>query len=265
MNYFQKSSQEVNKVYKTNDLNLFKTIKGNRPPNPQHIRRLVDSIKTNGILCNPILINESFEVIDGQHRLEAAKQANSLIYYFILDGYELKEVHALNLNQKNWTKKDFMSGYCEMGIESYVKLKDFYKKNKDYTLTNCIQFCSNISSSSSSSIHNKYRKGNLKNLNIKEIFEEGTWIGKDFDLGKDLANKVRLSKPYYKGYNRAGYVSALIGLIIYKSDVFDFNTYMHKLRLQPNALLDCTSVSSYKMLIEDIYNYRNREKVNLRF
>jgi len=92
MSYFKKSSQEVNKVYKTNDLSIFNQIKGNRPPNPQHVRRLCDSIKTHGILQNPIIVNENMDIIDGQHRLLAAKESESSVYYIVVDGYSLEEV-----------------------------------------------------------------------------------------------------------------------------------------------------------------------------
>lgn len=265
MSYFKKqSSQEVNKVYKTNDLSIFNQIEGNRPPNPQHIRRLSQSIKENGLLCNPILVNERFEVIDGQHRLLAAKDAKSEIYYVILKGYDLKEVHALNLNQKNWISKDFMHGYAEMGIISYIKLKEFFKKNKDYTLNDCIALCSNQTSSNTYCSNQKYRNDRKTVGKHKEIFSEGTWKGKDFDLGQELADKIRLIKPYYEGYRRSVFVKTMIGLLLNKKE-FDFNAFMHKLRLQPTALVDCTSVSQYKMLIEDIYNYRSRDKVNLRY
>jgi hypothetical protein len=40
---------------------------------------------------------------------------------------------------------------------------------------------------------------------------------------------------------------------------------MHKLRIQPSALVDCTSTEQYRILIEDIYNYKNRNKINLRY
>jgi hypothetical protein len=264
MSYFKtQSSQEVNKVYKTNDLSIFNQIEGNRPPNPQHIRRLSQSIKDNGLLCNPILVNEKMEVIDGQHRLLAAKDAKSEIYYVILKGYDLKEVHALNLNQKNWTKKDFMNGYAEMGIESYIKLKQFLKKYNCFNLTSCIQLCSQVSGSSTGTMANKYKE--VKTINQREVFEEGTWVGKSFEKGEEIAEKILLLKNYYSGYNRNGFVSAIISLIMYKGDVFDFNEFMHKVRLQPTALVDCTNVGSYKALIEDIYNYRTRNKVNLRY
>lgn len=260
----EKNSELVNKVYKTNHLNLFKQIKGNRPPNLQHIKRLTESIKNNGLLCNPILVNEKYEVIDGQHRLLAAKEAKSEIFYIILKGYDLKEVHALNLNQKNWTSRDFMLGYAEMGIEPYIKLKKFSELNKDYNLTDCIALCSNVSGYSTNTMSNKYRSRNKKPMNYKEVFEEGTWKGKDFKLAQELADKIRLVKPYYNGYNRTVFIRSLINLMIYNKE-FDFNFFMHKLRLQSTALVDCTSVNQYKMLIEDIYNYKSREKVNLRY
>ena len=63
-------------VRKTSDFSIFKTMDGNRPPNPQHIRRLKDSMMVNGVLCNPIIVNEFGYVIDGQHRLIAAKESD---------------------------------------------------------------------------------------------------------------------------------------------------------------------------------------------
>jgi hypothetical protein len=266
MNYFTKSSQEVNKVYKTNDLSIFKQIKGNRPPNPQHIRRLRESIREYGILQNPIIVNDDMVVIDGQHRLLAAKEAESSVYYIIVKGYNLDEVHILNLNQKNWNRKDFLDGFAVMGIESYIKLKKFTEVNKDFSLNDSIALCSNGSGNGNFGMNAKFRNTNIpkKGFNdIKEVFEEGTWIGKDFNIAQEFADKIRMIKPYYKGYNRSSFVSTMVGLL--KNKNFDFFEFLHKLKIQPSKLVDCTNVTQYKMLIEDIYNYRSRTKVNLRY
>lgn len=253
--------QEVNKVYKTSNLSIFKPIDGNRIPNLQHVKRLSDSIRVYGMKCNPILVNEKMEVIDGQHRLMAAKEANSFVYYIIIDGYSLDEVHTLNLNQKNWSKKDFMEGYANMGIESYIKLKNFVEKNDDYAFNDCIALCSNISASGGFQLSNQIRTETTRN--ISEIFEKGTWKGKDFNIAQDWANKIRMIKPYYAGYSRSSFVGTIIMLL--NNDKFDFNEFMHKLRIQPTALVDCANREQYRTLIEDIYNYRSRNKVNLRY
>lgn len=254
--------EEVNKVYKTNDLSIFKEISGNRVPNPQHIKRLKSSILQNGMLCNPILVNEDYKVIDGQHRLLASKEANSFIYFIILNGYNLNQVHTLNLNQKNWTKKDFMDGYADMGIQSYIKLREFVEINTDFNFTDCVQLCSNMSGNNNNSMLQKYSNINPE-LSTMDVFEEGTWKGKDFNLAQEWAEKLRLIKPYYLGYNKSTFVKTMITL--FKNDVFDYSEFMHKVRLQPKALVDCANVSQQKLLIEEIYNYKSRNKINLRY
>jgi len=254
--YVPITSKEVNKVYRTNDLSTFKTLPGNRVPNLLHINRLIYSINKYGMKCNPILVNERLEVIDGQHRLEAAKSAGTFVYYIIVNGYNLTEVHTLNLNQKNWAKSDYMEGYANMGIDAYVKLREFVEKNDDIPFTCCVYLCANALEPGYLA---KTVKDNVKN---KFIFEEGTWIGKDFNLAQDWANKIRMIGTYYEGYNRAIFIKSFIPLL--HNDKFDFSEFMHKLRLQPSALVDCVDAGQYRTVIEDIYNWRSRNKINLR-
>jgi len=253
------SSQEVNTVYKTNDLSVFNQIVGNRPPNPQHIRRLVGSIKENGVLQNPIIVNEKMDVIDGQHRLMAAKKSFSSIFYIVVKGYSLNEVQVLNINQKNWTKKDFMEGYADMGVEPYLKLRNFTRRNTAFNITDCIAMCSNKATSSGSDVNGKYR-GDVV-MKMKEVFEEGTWVGRDFEEAQESANKLMMLKRFYSGYKRSTFVSTMLGL--FQNENFDFTEFLGKLKLQ--KIEDCISVAQYKLLIEDIYNYRRREKVSLRY
>ena len=255
------TAKEVNKVYKTSDLSIFKQIDGNRVPNLQHIKRLADSIRVYGMKCNPILVNERMEVIDGQHRLMAAKEAESFVYYIVVDGYSLNEVHTLNLNQKNWTKKDFMEGYANMGIESYIKLRDFAIKNDDYSFSDCISLCQNIGNASSRTLAIQSYHSKLDGS--VQIFEQGTWKCGDINLAQDMANKIRMIKPYYSGYNRSAFVGTMI--VLFRNKNFDFNEFMHKIRLQPTALVDCANREQYKTLIEDVYNYKSRNKINLRY
>jgi hypothetical protein len=255
------SVKEVNKVYKTNDLSIFKQIGGNRVANPQHIKRLKASINENGMLCNPILVNEKMEVIDGQHRLLASQEANSFIYYIILNGYSLRQVHTLNLNQKNWNKKDFMDGYAEMGLESYIKLQKFIEVNTDFTFMDCIAMCSNLSVAGGINFSKITTKGEVGKQ--KEVFVEGTWVGKDFILAQEWAEKLRLIKPYYNGYNKTTFVGTMLGL--FSNAIFDYSEFMHKVRLQPKALVDCANREQQRLLIEEIYNYRSRNKINLRY
>jgi len=258
----RKLSKEVNKVYRTSDLSIFNQLKGNRPPNPQHIARLCASIEKNGVLQNPIIVNEHMDVIDGQHRLLAAEKSISSIYYMIVEGYGLNEVQVLNLNQKNWKMKDFMDGYADMGIESYLKLRNFMKDYSDFSISNCISLCSNKTTTSSYRASTAYRSDRAP-YNMSEVFEEGTWKGGDFILARNNADKLTMIKPYYDGYNRSNFVSSILGLLT--KDNFDFNKFLSKVKSQSHKMYHCATVAQYKSLIEEIYNYRSKVKVNLRY
>lgn len=240
------------RVYKTSDYSIFKEIIGNRPRNPKHIARLLSVINKKGMLCNPILVNENFEVIDGQHRLSSCQKAGVPIFFIILEGYGLDEVHTLNLNQKNWTRQNYMDGFALMGLESYQKLQIFRDVNPDYTFADCIAMCANISSGSNNN------KGKYS-----ESFDEGTWVGKDFNLAQEWAERIRRVKPHFSSYNKTVFVGSM--LVLFQNKKFDFEEFMRKLQLQPKSLVECANREQCKSMIEEIYNYKRREKVNLRF
>src|SRR5699024_4782823 len=132
-------------------------------------------------------------------------KTNSPVFYIVIKGYKIEEVQILNLNQKNWSSKDFMYGYAKMGVESYIKLKNFYERNKVFNITDCIALCSNIPSNNYS-VAKKFDKRRGSEYNKSEVFEEGTWKGKDFDLAQDWADKLKMVEMYYPGYNKSTFV-----------------------------------------------------------
>ena len=251
------------KVNVTSDLNIFKFLTGNRPPNPQHIKRLAASIKENGMLCNPILVNENHEIIDGQHRYLAAKEVNSPVYYIIAKGYALSQVHTLNINQKNWTSKEFLEGYVDMGLKDYILLKDFWTEHNWLTLSDAISICSNTTSSTAMLGSKRVLKNGKIEGKVKD-FKCGTWKARDMNKAQENALKIKLIEPYFKdGYNSSVFVGTMLSL--FNNSNFDHSHFMNKLRIQPTALVKNATRQQCEMLIEDIYNFKNRQKVNLRY
>lgn len=256
------NAQEL-RVNMTKDLSIFKFLKGNRPPNPQHIKRLVKSIQTYGMLCNPILVNENHEIIDGQHRYLAAKEAGSGLYYIVVKGYALSQVHTLNMNQKNWTKTEFLHGYANMGIEDYIILRDFWNTHKWLKLGDCISLCSNTTSHTNMiELNRVYKSGTVESKT--NDFKGGTWKVRDLTRAKINAMKLKSIEPYFKeGYNQSTFVGTM--LYLFNNKNYNHEHFLKKLKIQPNALVRQATREQYKLLIEDIYNYRSRNKVNLRY
>jgi hypothetical protein len=235
---------EVNKVYRTSDLTIFKTLDGNRDVIQSHLKRLSKSMKDRK-LFSPIIVNEKMEVIDGQHRLMASKNNNVAIEYIIVNGYGLKEVQILNANSKNWNSDDYMNGYCDLKNQEYIKYKDF-KDTYGFGHSECQALLSNQISS-----------------NLQPVFNSGQFKIKDYKKAVDMAERITMTSEFYNGYKRRSFVFALMAL--FNNDVFEFTQFIQKLKIQPTALVDCTTASAYLLLIEDIYNYKSRNKVSLRY
>ena len=78
---------KVNSVYRTNDYSLFSKLDGNRDVNKAHLHRLKKSIKEES-LCVPIIVNEKYEIIDGQHRFSCWENLMLPVYYIVVEGYK---------------------------------------------------------------------------------------------------------------------------------------------------------------------------------
>ena len=70
MNYV-KSSEEM---FRTTDYDAFKRVLGNRKVLEDRVSKILASFDKIGYIPVPIIVNEKFEVIDGQGRLEACKR-----------------------------------------------------------------------------------------------------------------------------------------------------------------------------------------------
>jgi hypothetical protein len=111
---------------KTTNYDLFKKIEGNRELNPAHLAKLALSIaKKNLLEYAPIMVNESMEVIDGQHRLEVARKSKLPIYYTIVPSAGLDEVIELNTTLRNWRLSDFVDSMIVKGNKTMAYLREF--------------------------------------------------------------------------------------------------------------------------------------------
>ncbi len=239
-----KQMTSISQVYTTKDYFLFKSIDGNRSLNLLHLNSLKESMKDK-YLFTVIIVNENHEIIDGQHRFEAAKSLGLPLNYVVCKGYGLPEVHRFNQNSKTWTMDDYLTGYCDMEVPEYLRYKAF----KDAYGFGHTESLSLLGHSYNGKGYRAFFNGDLKIKNYKKACEN--------------AEKLLMLAPYYEGYKRRSFVLAILSLFLNPN--FEFTELISKLKLQPTALQDCTSVEAYKILIEEIYNYRRREKVNLRF
>lgn len=110
-------------IYRTYNYELFKRLAGNRPVGEARVQKITRSIDKVGYIMNPIIVNEHYEVIDGQGRLEALKRKEMPVDFVIHEGAGIEECVSMNINQSNWGIEDYISTYAELGNDSYIYLQ----------------------------------------------------------------------------------------------------------------------------------------------
>ena len=236
--------KEVNQVYKTKDYSKFKSKDGNRNLNELHLKRLTESVKANDLLhANPILVNQKYEIIDGQHRFNVCRNLGKAVHYIKVKGLGLSEIQILNANSKNWKAQDYIDGYCSLGISEYCYLNNLMKETKLKV---------NI-------LLSMYASDNGKNA-IK--LKNGDLVLNNKTRGAIILQWLNDWSGFYDGYNRQSFVIALVTL--YKVKGYSHEKMMHKIKYQSAKLVDCTNMKTYLALLEEIYNYKERGE-KLRF
>jgi len=236
----------VNTVLKTNDYSKFKSKDGNRNLNELHLKRLTESVKQNDLLhANPILVNEKYEIIDGQHRFNVCRQLGKSIHYIKVKGLGLQEIQILNANSKNWKLDDYIDGYCQMNLPEYCYLKNLTRKT-NLGITSLLALF--VTGTTSGNAMESLKSGNLKlghktrGLIILEWIEEWT-------------------KHYPNSFRRT-FIVALVNL--YNVKGYSHEKMMQKIKYQSTKLVDCTNTKTYLALLEEIYNFKERGE-KLRF
>jgi hypothetical protein len=192
-----------------------------------------------------IVVNEYYEIIDGQHRFDVIQELNLPLHYVVCQGYGLNEVHILNQNAKIWGADDYLDGYCKLGYKDYIIYNDF-KNYYKLGHNECMMLLCN-------GFGNTYLG----------IFYSGKFKIDSLFKAEEIMHQILMVEPYYKGVRRRTFILTMISLL--KNPKFSMLEFVQKLKQQPNVLKDCPSTEMYKSIIEEIYNYRRREKVNLRY
>lgn len=123
-------NKELPTVKSTKDYKQFRKLYGNRSKSNEHIQQLVESLEANPelMIARPVIVNEKYEVIDGQHTLDAAEAAGMDVWYIIIPGISLAETRVLNSTQKGWRLKDYAESWAKErpAIKRILELHEEY-------------------------------------------------------------------------------------------------------------------------------------------
>lgn len=111
-------------IYETSNYSQFKRFPGNRTPDPRKVHKLQFSIEQSNLLhLNPIIVDSKYRVIDGGHRLEAAKNLGIPIHYIVENNLNHNDIILINTARTNWSIQDYIRYYTSEEFENFRTYK----------------------------------------------------------------------------------------------------------------------------------------------
>jgi hypothetical protein len=241
------------KVFQTTEYKRFTNIDGNRPLNKKKIQRIINEIKNgNDILDEvPVLVQEnktSLHVLDGQHRIEIAKQLKRPVHYIVhKQNMSLHNVAKVNSNVEKWKDQDFINAYAKTGNKNYTQLQEFYK-----TYGIAVGICLGLLHYGSMT-----NDGGAYSEKERLAFEQGTFEVKKY---KEAVQVAELCKSFsaYVSWNGRCFIIAICRIL--KADQCDFGVLLKKFSEDPSKLQHHTHWKKVITNLEEIYNKGNSKR-----
>lgn len=240
-------------INQTTNYDLFKKHSGNRKIEETNVKALIKSIEQKNLLeFRPILVNAKMEILDGQHRLEAAKRLEVPIYYEQSANLTASDIPLLNI-QRAWSAQDCCNHYAAEGVEQYVFLKSFIDKHKIHFST-ALQIL--IGRTQMNIV--EFKKGQFKMPNRVDLSEIEELMHKVNKAINFILEKSGSPTKFNYLKSTRFYMAAMSFLQI---KAVDFDIFMDKLSMRLDLVRNCPSSLTYINMFKTIYNYKNRNPI----
>lgn len=230
-------NEKVTDIRKTNNYDMFKSMLGNRKLKDKNYRKLMRSMNEKQLII-PILVNEKFEIIDGQHRYEACKSLEKPLYYYVVPGYEIEDVKRANLVSCNWGTEDYLNLHIQLNKKEYIDFKGIIDRNK-LRISQLLEIVSVLERKEYARVKLSFEDGTFQMYNAMEV---QTFLMElsDFKALKE-SSTPKFTKAFLKLYVYENYKHELMQRKL--------RTLSHKLKKQP------TIVDYLSMLVNDVYAF----------
>lgn len=230
----------------TKDYEKFKMMECNRNLSRSHINELKEAIAQFGYLEScPIMVNEDFEILDGQHRFVACKESGLPIRYEVVEDKD-NLIITLNTSQRKWNLEDYVNYWSKKGFNpNYDRLKNICK---ELGMSSTMVMTILSGGVTSGSNHDQIKKGSLK------FTLEDSLKVRGFYSNMDRFCKVVKMKPTTR------LCTALMQLSARKG--FNWSTLISKANRYPTVAYNCRTKEEFFIMLRDLYNFNTRKVEN---
>ena len=243
----------MNNIEKTKEYQKFKFLEGNRQIkiNKGHFKKLRQAIiEDNQLNLHPIIVNDKFEIIDGQHRLKCAEDLGLDIFYIQSSFVSDQHLISCNVNQRKFE------------VENYVDFFAFKDKNPEYIRLQQMMKLSGLQPKAILTLIIGIVSANLldflKTGKFKFPTQEDPQKILDFycDFLAYTTDKRIVPKSMFSNHN---FTKALRWL--FKTSGFEVSIFFRKLDLRWFDLKPQRTSEDWYQLLISIYNFKNHNKL----
>ncbi len=246
------SDRVVGNIYKTMDYEKFKVLNGARIISNSIHAKLRKSID-EAYLEKPIIVNENFEIIDGNNVFSVCQLNKLPVYYVIKVGYSIAESVRLNTVGSLWNLKDYMNyNICEK--KDQYEILESMQKEYCVTLNVLLKVFAKAQGITVKEIQDNFKKGEFKVkgiANVKKFFKQLSY----FDGVTSFNKNGKFINAFLDLYTYPGYEEkALKDAIKHNEDLF---VKQSTKEAYLSMICDLYSSSEYSKPI--YYNYESKK------
>ena len=237
----------MQQTQQTTDYGIFKLRDDNRSKiQRSHVEYLMESIQSKNMLdMSPIHVNANMEVIDGQHRLHAAKELKIPIYYVQRNDLTKEDIILMNVQLK-WNMNDYMNFYVKNAYPEYLKLQQFTKVNNV-----SLKVALALIVAKTRVVTSDFKKGNFV---MPEGLDQGI-----LDLCWQSINYIERINGKFPFLKAGKFWSALIKMMGHPDFVAD--RWFKNLERFVHKIVNKVSEEDYLDVFVSIHNYKNNRKI----
>lgn len=248
----KQNHEQTSHVYRTSKYDWFKISSKNRPVDKTHVNKLIKAIQKNNLLeSRPITVSDDLTVIDGQHRLAAAKKLNIPIYYQITN-LGIQDAPAINCSQKNWDSKDYMHSFSEMGNDNYTRVIEISKETH-FSPNAIIKIISNMVGCGRS--YKVFRDGKFE-IDAESVYQ----FKKILLLIRSIIERIKTHPKYHNNYKYVSSTRGMDSLFSFLRNELDekhHELFARKMYDFADKVYRCATIKDYHDMYMRIYKYHN--------
>lgn len=237
------------KLETTKDYSKFTQNHEQRPINIKHAKMIAENMQHVGFLpSKPIQCykqGSKLVVVDGHHRLEAAKAIGIPVFYVVEPQSCQQTMAAENMLVRKWEAIDFVRLYASRGLQDYIILMNYIEKGIPCSMA-------------ASMLHGE----GANSGNTRESLANGKFKIKTFDYANKISLLIEVYGKREPAIKSRAFISSVSKCLF--CNEFDFDTFRSRIDANLSMIQKTSNEDQMLDIIEAIYNYRSRTQIPLK-